>query len=169
MLAIVLLARGGLRVEMGNHWFNLAELPGELSGAFASVLVRSVTTRSPVLAHMVGAVVNVGRAVLANEARKTFAGEVGEVIFAAATVLTRVWLHACAEGDLLLAVSSLEARRALALVGSDLVDAGAVVLAPVVQAVVDVLLTSHSREAWRALTSGKGRVYEIGGGSLVET
>ena len=93
----------------------------------------------------------------------------GEVIFAAATVLARVRLHAGAEGDLLLAVSSLEARRALALVGSHLVDAGAVVLAPVVQAVVDVLLASHSREAWRALTSGKGRVYEIGGGSLVET
>ena len=67
MLAIVLLARGGLRVEMGDHWFNLAELPGELSGAFASVLVRSVTTRSPVLAHMVGTVVNIGGAVLTNK------------------------------------------------------------------------------------------------------
>ena len=107
---------------MGNHWFNLAELPSELSGAFASVLVRSVTTRSPVLAHMVGAVVNVGRAVLANEARKAFAGEVGEVIFAAATVLARVWLHPRAEGDLLLTVATLKPRRALTLIRSHLVD-----------------------------------------------
>ena len=51
----------------------------------------------------------------------------------------------------------------MALVGSHLVDAGAVVLAPVVQAVVDVLLASHPGKARRTLTPGKGRVYEIGG------
>ena len=152
---------------MSNHWFNLAELAGELSRAFASVLVRSVTTGAPVLAHMVCTVVNVGRTVLPDEARKAFAGEVGEVVFAAATILTRVGLHSGAEGNLLLAVASLEAGWALALVGSHLVNAGAVVLASVVQAVVDVLLASHSREAWRTLTPGKGRVYEIGGVSRV--
>ena len=163
----MLLARRRLRVEMSNHWFNLAELAGELSRAFASVLVRSVTTGAPVLAHMVCTVVNVGRTVLPNEARKAFTGEVGEVVFAAATILTGVGLHSGAEGDLLLAVASLKPGWALALVGSHLVDAGAVVLASVVQAVVDVLLASHPGKAWWTLTPGKGRVYGIEGVSRV--
>ena len=120
----MLLARGGLRVEMGDHWFNLAELAGELSRAFASVLVRPVTTGAPVLAHMVCTVVNVARTVLPDEARKAFAGEVGEVVFAGATILTRVGLISGAEGNLLLTVAALESRWALALVGSHLVDAG---------------------------------------------
>ena len=167
VLAIMLLARRRLRVEMSNHRFNLAELAGELSRAFASVLVRSVTTGAPVLAHMVCTVVNVGRTVLPNEARKALAGEVSEVVFAAAAILAGVGFDPGAEGNLLLAVASLEPGRALALVGSHLVDAGAVVLAPVVQAVVDVLLASHTGKARRTLTPGKGRVYEIGGVSRV--
>ena len=150
---------------MSNHRFNLAELAGELSRAFASVLVRSVTTGAPVLAHMVCTVVNVGRAVLADKARKAFAGEVSEVVFAAATVLAGVGFNPRAKGNLLLAVASLEPGWTLALVGSHFVDAGAVVLASVVQAVVDILLASHPGKARWTLTPGKGRVYEIGGES----
>ena len=89
----------------------------------------------------------------------------GEVILAGASVLARVWLHSRAEGDLLLAVATFKPRRALTLIRSHLVDtrdhhsphlpyqggqnayhlvnAGAVVLAPIVEAVVDVLLTPH--------------------------
>ena len=152
---------------MSNHRFNLAELAGELSGAFASVLVRSVTTGAPVLAHMVCTVVNVCRAVRPDKARKTLAGEVSEVVFAAASILARVGFDPCAEGNLLFAVAPLEPGWTLALVGSHLVDAGPVVLASVVQTVVDVLLASHSGKAWRALTPEKGRVYEIGGVGLV--
>ena len=152
---------------MSNHRFNLAELAGELSRAFASVLVRSVTTGAPVLAHMVCTVVNVGGAVLPDKARKAFAGEVSEVVFAAATILAGVGFIPRAKGNLLLAVASLKPRWTLALVGSHLVDTGAVVLASVVQTVVDVLLASHPGKAWRTLTPGKGRVYEIGGVSRV--
>ena len=67
VLAIVLLARRRLWVEMRHHRFDLAELASELSRALASVLVRPVTTSAPVLAHVVGAVVNIGRAVLTNK------------------------------------------------------------------------------------------------------
>ena len=122
VLAIVLLARRCLWVEMRHHRFDLAELAGELSRALASVLVRPVTTSAPVLAHVVCAVVNVGRTVLPDEAGKTFTGEVGEVILAGASVLARVWLHPRAEGDLLLTVATLKPRRALTLIRSHLVD-----------------------------------------------
>jgi len=138
----------------------------ELSRALASVLVRPVTTSAPVLAHVVGAVVNVGRAVLPDEAGKTFTGEVGEVILAGASVLARVWFHPRAEGDLLLAVATFKPRRALTLIRSHLVNAGAVVLAPVVEAVVDVLLTPHPREARGALAQESSRLEHLAVGPV---
>ena len=96
-------------------------LTSELWGALTGVLVHFVPAGPSVLAHVVGAVVNVGRAVLPDEAGKTFTGEVGEVILAGASVLARVWLHPRAEGDLLLAVATFKPRRALTLIRSHLV------------------------------------------------
>lgn len=49
MLAVVLLAGGGLRVELIDHRFDLAELAAELGRAFARVLVHAVDARSAVL------------------------------------------------------------------------------------------------------------------------
>ena len=107
---------------MSNHWLNLTEFSREFWWTFTSVLVDTIPTCSPVLTHVVGAVVNVGRAVLPDEAGKTFTGEVGEVILAGASVLARVWLHPRAEGDLLLTVATFKPRRALTLIRSHLVD-----------------------------------------------
>lgn len=49
MLAVVLLARRRLRVEVGNGRLNLAELPAELERALAAVRVVAVHASSAVL------------------------------------------------------------------------------------------------------------------------
>ena len=92
---------------------------------------------------------------MANESWRAVTGEVGEVVLACASVLTGVWFHSCTEGDLLLTVPTLEPGLAPALVLPHPVDAGAVVLAPVVEAIVDIFLTAHPREAGGALAAGK--------------
>ena len=77
----------------------------------------------------------------------------GDPVLTAASVLARVWLHPRAEGDLLLAVAALEAGDAAALVLADLVDAGPVVLAPVLRTVVHILLAPHPLEPGRTLAA----------------
>ena len=153
MLAVVLLTRRRLGVEVRHHRLNLTELPGELRRTLAAVLVDAVPAGPAVLTHVVGAVVHVGRAVLADEPGEALAGVVGEVVLAGPAILAGVPLDGGAEGDLLLAVAALEAGDAAALVLPDLVDAGPVVLAPVLRTVVHVLLAPHPLEPGRTLAA----------------
>ena len=155
VLAVVLLARRGLWVEVGHHRLDLAELAGEVCRALARVLVGAVSARAAVLAHVVGTVVNVGRAVLANEAWRAVTCEVSEVVLACATILTRVWFHSCTEGDLLFTIPPLKPRLAATLVLPNFVDACSVVLAPVVEAIVDIFLATDTREAGWTLAAEK--------------
>ena len=110
----------------------LTELPGELWRTLTAVLVDAIPAGPPVLTHVVGAVVHVGRAVLPDEPGEALAGVVGEVVLAGPPVLAGVPLArpGGAEGDLLLAVAALEAWDAVALVLPDPVDTSPVVLAP---------------------------------------
>ena len=105
VFTIVLLTGRGLGVEVSNHGLDLTELASVLCWTLARVLVHSVSTRASVLTHVIAAVINIGGAVLTNEAQGTLAGVVGEVILALASVLTGVL---AAERDLLLTISSLE-------------------------------------------------------------
>ena len=63
----MLLAGRGLRIHLRNHRLNLAELPGELGGTLAGVLIDPVHAGATVLAHVVHAVVHVHRAVVPAE------------------------------------------------------------------------------------------------------
>ena len=105
VFTIVLLTGRGLGVEVSNHGLDLTELASVLCWTLARVLVHSVSTRASVLTHVIAAVINIGGAVLTNEAQGTLAGVVGEMILALASVLTGVL---AAERDLLLTISSLE-------------------------------------------------------------
>ena len=148
VLAVVLLTRRGLGVEVGHHGLYLTKLARELGGTLARVFVDTVATRPTILTHVVGTVIHIGRAVLTNKAKRTVTSVMGEMIFALATVLTRIL---AAEGNLLLTISSLKARHAAALVGSNLVNAGAIVLAAVVQTIVNIHFTSDSFKPRRTL------------------
>jgi hypothetical protein len=158
VLAVVLLAGRGLWVQVRHHRLDFTELAGELSRALTGVLVDPVPARGAVLAHVVRTVVHICRAVLPGEPGQAVTREMGEVILAGPSVLTPVWFDAGTEGNLLFTVSPLKAGRASALIGAHFVDTGSVVLAPVVQAVVDVFLTANSGETVRALTPGRGEV-----------
>lgn len=92
---------------------------------------------------MINAVIQVGGAIKAGEADWAFAAIVGPVVDAPAPVLAGV-VPFCAKGYLLLAVLAHESWGALASVGLYEVDAGWVIRALVVLAVVDVVLASKS-------------------------
>ena len=106
------------------------------------------------LAHVISAVVNICRAVLPHKPRHTFARIVGEVVLAHPAVLARVLLAGpgAAECDLYLAISSLKSGNAAALILSNFVDAGPIVLTPVIYTVINVDFTSHSLKAWGTVT-----------------
>ena len=73
-----------------DHGLDLAKLAGELGRAGARVLVDPVDAGAAVLAHVVRAVVDVGRAVLAGKTHWAAARVVGVVVVARAAVLARV-------------------------------------------------------------------------------
>ena len=150
VLAVVLLTRRGLGVEMSDHRLNLAKLARVLGRTLASVLIYPVSTRASVLTHMiVRTVVNICRAVLTHKPGHTLARVVGEVVLAHPAVLARVLLAGpgAAECDLFLAISSLKSGNAAALILSNFVDAGPIVLTPVIYTVINVDFTSHSLKA----------------------
>lgn len=92
------------------------------------------------------------------EARRAVAGVVGELVAALAAVLAGVGVGA-AEGDLVLAELALVAGAAAALVLAHLVQAGGVVLAEVVHAVVHVQLAPHPGKAARTLAPAKQQLF----------
>lgn len=92
---------------------------------------------------MINAVIQVGGAIKAGEADWAFAAIVGPVVDASAPVLAGV-VPFCAKGYFLLAVLAHESWCAVASVGLDEVDAGRVIGAFVVLAVVDVVLAPKS-------------------------
>ena len=153
VLAVVLLTRRGLGVEVRHHRLDLAELARVLRRTLARVLVHLVSTRAPVLTHVIGAVINIGRAVLAHKAGQTLARVVGEVVLAHAAVLAGVLLAGpgAAEGDLLLAISSFKSGHAAALILPNFVNAGSIVLTPVIYTVINVDFTSYSLKPWGTL------------------
>lgn len=102
---------------------------------------------------MLLALVVICRAVLSGESGRALARIVREVIHARALVLARV-LFGRAEGNLGLAVLTLEAVDALATVGAHFIYAGGVVYALVATAVVVVDLAPDARETERALAPG---------------
>ena len=92
VLAVVLLTGRGLGVQMSHHRLNLAKFSRELGRTLARVLIYSVSTRASVLAHVIGAIVHVGRAVLTHKPGETLARVVCEVVLAHAAVLARILL-----------------------------------------------------------------------------
>lgn len=74
------------------------------------------------------------------------------MINATSVIFTRVILFST-KGNFPLAVVAHETGQAFALVGVDEIDAGGVVLAFVVQAVVDVVLAPQPGESRMALTT----------------
>lgn len=92
---------------------------------------------------MINAVIQVGGTIEAGEADWAFAAIVGPVIDASAPVFAGV-VPFCAKGYLLLAVFAHESWGAVASVGLYEVDAGCVIGAFVVLAIVDVVLASKS-------------------------
>ena len=150
VLAVMLLTWRGLGIEMGHHRLYLAKLARVLWRTLASVLIYPVSTRASILTHVIGAVINIGGAVLTNKPGDTLTRVVGEVILANSVVLTRVLFArpGAAECDLFLAISSLKSRNAAALILSNFVDAGPIVLTPVIYTVINIDFTSHSLKAW---------------------
>ena len=86
---------------------------------------------------MVGAIVDVGRAIESGKSSGAFARVMRKMINASPAVLARVKLLG-AESDLVLAVLAREPLGARTSVRSDFIDARGVVLAKMAQAVVDV-------------------------------
>lgn len=92
---------------------------------------------------MINAVIQVGGTIEAGEADWAFAAIVGPVVDASTPVLAGV-VPFCAKGYLLLAILAHESWCAVASVGLYEVNAGRVIRAFVVLAVVDVALASKS-------------------------
>lgn len=99
--------------------------------------------RNKYLAHMINAVIQVGGTIKAGEADWAFAAIVGPVVDASTPVLAGV-VPLCTKGYFFLAVLAHESRCAVASVSLYEVDAGRVIGASVVLAVVDVALASVS-------------------------
>lgn len=91
---------------------------------------------------MVLTVVDVDGAVLALKTRKTLASVISIVINTASIIFTRVKLLST-KGNFPFTVVSHVSGGAFALIGVDKVDAGGIVLALVVNAVVNVVFTAH--------------------------
>ena len=135
---------------MGHHRLYLAKLARVLWRTLASVLINPVSTRASILTHVISAVINICGAVLTNKPGDTLTRVVGEVILAHSVVFARVLFArpGAAECDLFLAISSLKSRNAAALILSNFVDAGPIVLTPVIYTVINVDFTSYSLKAW---------------------
>ena len=159
VLAVVLLTRRGLGVEVSDHRLNLAKFARVLGRTLARVLIYPVSTRASILTHVISAVVHICRAILTDKPGETLARVVGEVIFANAVVFARVLFagSGSAESDLLLAISSLKSGNATALILANFVDAGPIVLAPVIYTVINVDFTSHSLESWGTIAPATTR------------
>ena len=144
---------------MSHHRLNLAKFARVFGWTLARVLIYPVSTRASILTHVIGAVVNICRAILTDKPGDTLARVVGEVILANAVVLTRVLLAGpgAAECDLFLAISSLKSGNATALILANFVDAGSIVLTPVIYTVINVDFTSHSLESWGTIAPATTR------------
>lgn len=81
------------------------------------------------------------------------------VINATSVIFTRVILFST-KGNFSLAVVTHESSGAFALVVGNEVDAGGVVLAFVVEAVVDVVFASHPTKPWETLAARKKTNYK---------
>ena len=91
VFTVVLLTRAGLLIQTSNQWLNLTKLARKLWRTLARVFVDAVTTRAPVLTHVVSAVVNVGRTVLSDKPGQTLTRVVREMVLARASILT--WIN----------------------------------------------------------------------------
>lgn len=134
VFTVVLLTRAGLGVQVGHHRLDLTKLAGKLGRTLTRVLVDAVSTRASVLTHVVGTIVHVGGAVLSDKPGQTLARVVREVVLTRASILTRINFvrTSTAESNLFLAVSSLKSWHTIALVFTNFVDAGSIVLTPVI-------------------------------------
>jgi len=165
MLAVVLLARRCLWVQLGNHGFDLAKVSGKLWRTPAGVLIDAVHACTPVLAHVVHAVVDVDAAVFSFEPRGAITSVVSKVVPANTAVLT--WLKlARAKVNLVLAELSGVPPSAGADVAVDAVNAGGVVLATVAFAIVHVHLAPDTRIPLRALAGEPASFHDLTGGAV---
>ena len=119
---------------MCHHWLYFTKFPGELWWTFTRVFVDTISTRASILTHVIGTVIYIGAAVLTNKSQQTFAGKVGEVIPAFSTIFARILLvRSCtAKSNLLFAVTTLKPGNAAAFVLANFVNAGSIVLTPVI-------------------------------------
>lgn len=161
----MVLAWRRLRIHHCHHWRALAELSGEVGRTLAHVIVDAVDAASAVLTHVILAVVDVLGAVDASEAGRTLARIVCEVVNALGLVRARIEL-ASAELDFLLAELAGEARKAAACVRLDSIDAGSIVLAFMIVAVVDVDFASCAFVARQAVAA-KATFLQHGARSVV--
>lgn len=153
---------------MGNHRLNFTELAGKLCWALTSVLVDAVSACATVLAHVALTIVHICRAVLTNKSWETFTSEMSEVVLARPSILTGIGLDTGTEGNLLFTISPLKSRRAATLIGSHLIHTCSVVLATVFKAVINIFLTSHTREPRRTLAQESAGLKDLALG-LVDT
>lgn len=164
VLALMILARGRLRVHHGNQWRAFAEFASEFVWAFAHVVVDAVDANASILAHVVLAVVNILGAVGSTVAGRAFARIVREMVDALGVVFA--WIEVGAVGDFRFAVFAGETRWAFASVRFHAVDAGCVVLAFILAAVVDVHFATGSRVAGHA-TAAESSFFQNGAGGVV--
>lgn len=117
------------------------------------------------LTHVVLAVVDVYRTVVAFKTKKTFASVMRIVIDAPGVVLARVEFFA-AKGNFRFAVLAHKTRLAFAAVSLDLIDAGRVILAFVVSAIVDVRFAPHAGETGCAIATKSSLLQNLAGRSV---
>ena len=119
---------------MSHHRLDLTKLAGKLWRTLARVLVDAVTTRASVLTHVVGAVVHVGGTVLSDKPGQTLTRVVCEMVLTRASILT--WINfvgsRTTESNLFLAVPSLKSGHTIALIFTNFVNAGSIVLATII-------------------------------------
>lgn len=119
---------------MSNHWLNLTEFSREFWWTFTSVLVDTIPTCSPVLTHVVGAIIYISGAILSHKSQETLTGVMREMILTFATIFAWVLFifTNTAESNLFLAVSTLKSRNAATFVLANFINAGSIVLATII-------------------------------------
>ena len=142
MLTIVLSARRSLLVHLGHHGFNFAEFTAVFGWTTASVFIDTIDTSAAILAHVVDAIIDVVGTIDASKSGHTLTSVMSKVINALAAILAGAEFGSGTKGDFALAEFSGESPRTVALIGTNFVDTGGIILTSVTDAIVGVDFTS---------------------------
>lgn len=135
--------------------------------ALAEKRGHTVMTCGPVEADSCGTVVNVFTAVIPSPAIDAYTGVPSNSVEACTTIVTSIGLHETLV-DILSTVLACPLRRALAIICVDTIDADPIIHAFVSRAVINIVLTIVSPEAWQTSTF-VGVVTGLMAGAAVET